>query len=164
MNLSCGQCKRIQPFSGEPPKCDVCGWTIENSSKSESFGAPLKDYAKNPQKPRSSQGSDGLGCLLGFGVVAAIAYGVYYFFFMPDKDRLSGKYNVPIERVDAPPKPHGCDFDDAPLGNKHCHYDKHVYVYDKTGQVIEVDGNPQTCSAGCGPAYSVGQVFVKVED
>jgi hypothetical protein len=24
------------------------------------------------------------------------------------------------------PKPHGCDFDDAPLGNKHCHYEKQV--------------------------------------
>lgn len=22
------------------------------------------------------------------------------------------------------PKPHGCDFEDAPLGNKHCHYER----------------------------------------
>jgi len=27
VNLSCGNCKTIQSFSGDPPKCDVCGWT-----------------------------------------------------------------------------------------------------------------------------------------
>jgi hypothetical protein len=26
VNLSCGNCKAIQSFSGDPPKCDVCGW------------------------------------------------------------------------------------------------------------------------------------------
>ena len=66
--------------------------------------------------------------------------------------------------MSAPPKPHGCGFNDAPLGDKHCHYDKHVYVYDKTGQVIEINGKPQTCPSGCGPAYSVEQIFEKVED
>jgi hypothetical protein len=83
---------------------------------------------------------------------------------MPDKDYLSSKYNVPVERVSIQPKPHGCDFDDAPLGNKHCHYEKHVSVYDKNAQVIEIDGKPHTCSAGCGPAYDVVQVFEKVEE
>jgi hypothetical protein len=174
MNLSCGQCKRIQPFSGEPPKCDVCGWVCgpkipatENSSKSQSFGEPIKDYARVTQTPKTSKPSDtfeGLGCLLGLVIVAAIGFGAYYFFFMPDKDYLSSKYNVPIERVNAPPKPHGCAYNDAPLGDKHCHYDKHVYVYDKNLQVIEIDGTPHTCPTGCGPAYSVEQVFIKVED
>jgi hypothetical protein len=27
VNLSCGNCKATQSFSGDPPKCDVCGWT-----------------------------------------------------------------------------------------------------------------------------------------
>jgi hypothetical protein len=174
MNLSCGQCKRIQPFSGEPPKCDVCGWVCgtktpatENSSKSQSFGEPIKDYARVTQTPKASKSSDnfeGLGCLLALVVVAAIGFGVYYFIFMPDKDYLSSKYNVSAERVNAAPKPHGCDFDDAPLGNKHCHYDKHVYVFDQKGKVIETDGTPQTCPTGCGPAYSVEQVFERVQD
>ncbi len=175
MNLSCGQCKRIQPFSGEPPKCDVCGWalygaktsTTESSPKSQSFGEPLKDYARVTQTPKASKSSDtlvGLGCLLGLAVVAAIGFGVYYFIFMPDKDYLSSKYNVSSERVNAPPKPHGCDFDDAPLGNKHCHYNKHVYVYDKNLQMIEIDGTSRTCPTGCGPAYSVDEVFERVQD
>jgi hypothetical protein len=164
--------------------CDHCGakdwdystvltFSLKNKgqttfeSVASSFGEPLKDYARVTQTPKTSKSSDtfeGLGCLLGLVIVAAIGYGGYYFFFMPDKDYLSSKYNVPVERVSAPPKPHGCDFDDAPLGNKHCHYEKHVYVYDKNDQRIEIDGNPQTCPAGCGPAYSVYQAFVKVED
>jgi hypothetical protein len=97
-------------------------------------------------------------------VLAAIAYGAYYFFFMTDSEQLSGKYNVPVERVTAPPKPHGCAFSDAPLGDKRCHFDKHVYVYDKNGQVIEIAGKPQTCPAECGPAYNVEQVFARVDE
>jgi hypothetical protein len=26
MNLSCGNCKTIRSFSGQPPACDECGW------------------------------------------------------------------------------------------------------------------------------------------
>jgi len=26
MNLSCGNCKAIRSFSGQPPTCDECGW------------------------------------------------------------------------------------------------------------------------------------------
>src|ERR1700680_2159369 len=26
LNLSCGKCEAIRPFSGTPPACDVCGW------------------------------------------------------------------------------------------------------------------------------------------
>jgi hypothetical protein len=28
MNLSCGNCKTIRSFSGQPLKCDVCGWQV----------------------------------------------------------------------------------------------------------------------------------------
>jgi hypothetical protein len=83
---------------------------------------------------------------------------------MPDNEQLANKYNVPVERVSTPPKPHGCAFNDAPLGAKHCHYDRHVYVYDKKGQVIQINGTSQTCPSGCGPAYSVEQIFEKVEE
>jgi hypothetical protein len=145
--------------------------TFSDKPKGESFGSPLKDYARFPHTPQASRSLDffqGIGylfaCLLVLVVVGAIMYGFYYFLFMPDREQLSNKYNVPIERVTVQPKPHGCDFSDAPLGDKHCHYDKHVYVYDKNGQVIGIDGKPQTCTAECGPAYSVVQAFIKVED
>ena len=32
MNLSCGNCKTIQNFSGDPPKCDVCGWVYSTDT------------------------------------------------------------------------------------------------------------------------------------
>lgn len=159
----CNKCKKHSNCLTTDP-CDHCGakdW--DETTVLTSSGRP-RGNAQARQASRTSETSDGLGCLLGLGVVAAIAYGAYYFFFIPDKEQLANKYNVPVERVSAPPKPHGCAYNDAPLGDKHCHYDKHVYVYDRSGQVIEIDGKPQTCPTGCGPTYSVEQVFVKVED
>jgi len=47
---------------------------------------------------------------------------------MPEKQRLAEEYRVNQDQVSVEPKPHGCDFDDAPLGNKHCHYEKVVDV------------------------------------
>jgi hypothetical protein len=47
---------------------------------------------------------------------------------MPEKDRLELQYHVSQDNIVIEPKPHGCDFDDAPLGNKHCHFEKHVDV------------------------------------
>jgi hypothetical protein len=161
MNLSCAKCKTIQPFWGDPPRCYVCGWVLGTELTPTS-----QDYARIPP-PRASRSSDisgGLGCLAGLVIVAAIGFGVYYFLFMPDKDYLASKYNVPVDRVAAPPKPHGCDFDDAPLGNKHCHYEKHVYVFDRNNQVIEIDGNARTCPTGCGPAYRVEQDFQRADE
>lgn len=35
LNLSCGSCRAVRPFSGSPPVCSVCGWT----------------YHPNPSKP-----------------------------------------------------------------------------------------------------------------
>jgi hypothetical protein len=46
----------------------------------------------------------------------------------PEKDRLAQQYQIPEDKVIVDSKPHGCDFDDAPLGNKHCHYEKQVDV------------------------------------
>jgi hypothetical protein len=175
----CNKCKKHSNCLTIDP-CDHCGakdWdestvlsgkpkTYGQKISDELFGSPLKDYARIPA-PRTSllaELSGVLGWLSGLVLIAAIGFGVYYFFFMPEKDRLSGRYNVPIERVDAPPKPHGCDFDDAPLGNKHCHFEKHVYVFDRNNQVIEIDGNPRTCPTGCGPAYRVEQDFQRVDE
>jgi hypothetical protein len=147
----CNKCKKRSNCLTIDP-CDHCG---------------AKDWVQTTVLPsRASQRVDqtqGCGLVVAIVVIVAIGFGIY-FFFVPDNQQLAFRYSIPEERVSAPPKPHGCAFSDAPLGDKHCHYDKHVYVYDKTRQVIEVDGNPQTCSAGCGPAYSVVQEFSRVED
>jgi hypothetical protein len=42
----------------------------------------------------------------------------------PEKQKLADEYNVSQDAVFIEPKPHGCAFDDAPLGSKHCHYEK----------------------------------------
>jgi len=47
MNLSCWNCKAIQPFSGNPPKCDVCGWVYVKPTSSDRLDkkqAVVADY------------------------------------------------------------------------------------------------------------------------
>jgi hypothetical protein len=44
----------------------------------------------------------------------------------PEKEKLAEQYNIPQDKVLIQAKPHGCDFDDAPLGNKHCHFEKRI--------------------------------------
>jgi hypothetical protein len=58
-------------------------------------------------------------------VIIAVIYFLYTM-LAPDKTKIANEYNVPESQVFVAPKPHGCDFDDAPLGNKHCHFEKVV--------------------------------------
>jgi hypothetical protein len=130
MNLSCGKCKTIRPFSGDPPKCDVCGWVLGTETP----------HPKNPSEPLESESfkgktADGVAKAVRFLIkitafwlgFAGLVY-VLYLIFASDQTKLSNEYNAPEDHVFVQPKPHGCDFDDAPLGSKHCHYEKHVEV------------------------------------
>jgi hypothetical protein len=63
--------------------------------------------------------------LFGWGISLIIILGVLYW-LTPEKEKLAIEYNVPEEKVLIEPEPHGCDYDDAPLGNKHCHFEKVV--------------------------------------
>lgn len=45
-------------------------------------------------------------------------------FLTPEEQHLAQKYHVSQDAVFVTPKPHGCDFEDAPPGNKHCHFDR----------------------------------------
>jgi hypothetical protein len=119
MNLSCGKWKTIQPFSGDPPKCDVCGWVCRTESTSSMSKAAADGVAK---------AITFLMKIAAFWAVVAVIGYVLYLIFASDQTKLSNEYNVPQDHVFAQTKPHGCDFDDAPLGNKHCHYEKHVDV------------------------------------
>jgi hypothetical protein len=51
-------------------------------------------------------------------------FAILAYWFTSEKDRLAGQYHVSQDAVVIEPKPHGCAFDDAPLGNKHCHYEE----------------------------------------
>jgi hypothetical protein len=67
-----------------------------------------------------------LGKLLVWGVVIVGGLLAAEHWFTPEKQRLAQEYNIPQDRVFILAKPHGCDFDDAPLGNKHCYFEKQV--------------------------------------
>lgn len=63
--------------------------------------------------------------LFGWGSVIAVIL-VMLHWLTPEKKRLADEYKITQDKVFVEPKPHGCDFDDAPLGSKHCHYEKVV--------------------------------------
>src|SRR5438046_274287 len=55
--------------------------------------------------------------------------------------RYAKHYSVDMDRVFMEPKPHDCDFIKAPLGMKHCHFDKSV--------VTQPPQPEQDWSSGC---------------
>lgn len=82
-----------------------------------------------------SKATDGVGKavrgmmkIAAFWAVVVVIGSVLYLILASDQTKLSNAYNVPQDHVFVQPKPHGCDFTDAPLGEKHCHYEKHVDV------------------------------------
>jgi hypothetical protein len=71
--------------------------------------------------------------VLGRGVGLVIVGLVWWYFLLTPKkqslkQRLADEYKVTRDQVFIAPKPYGCDFGDAPLGNKHCHFEKVVDV------------------------------------
>jgi hypothetical protein len=50
------------------------------------------------------------------------------YWLTPEKERLAQQYRLSQDGVIIEPKPHGCAFDDVPLGNKYCHFEKKVDV------------------------------------
>lgn len=69
-----------------------------------------------------------VGKVFVWGVVATLGMVVLLYWLTPEEYRLAERYQVSKDRVIIEPKPHGCDFGDAPLGNKHCHYEKETNV------------------------------------
>lgn len=133
INISCAECNAIRPFSGGPPnwKCEVCGWELGTSSRGRSGGAPVAgmDSKKSSNMDLIADGLAGFLKIifLGIGFVVAVYY-VNYYFLQSDSDRLANEYSVPADKVVVDKKPHGCDYNDAPLGEKHCHFEKVVEV------------------------------------
>jgi hypothetical protein len=84
-----------------------------------------------PNTPHGEKLSETFGRLLVklFWVILILGglYGIVYW-LTPEKTQLAQEYKIAEDKVVVEPKPHGCDFDDAPLGNKHCHYEKSVDV------------------------------------
>ena len=79
------------------------------------------------QPPWYEQIGRTLGSLFVLGIVVVVI-AVIITWFTPEADQLARQHHVSKDKVIIQPQPHGCDFDDAPLGNKHCHYQKSVDV------------------------------------
>ena len=136
MNFPCDNCKAIRPFSGEPLTCEVCGWEVRDAAS-----LPKTDVAPlEPAPVWTAEQKVGLGLLLRiglWGVVIVMAAFITVQYLMPEKHpdiltpgryRLALKYGLTVDQVFIDAKPAGCDFTDAPLGDKHCHFEQNVYL------------------------------------
>ena len=136
MNLFCHNCKAIRPFTGEPLKCDVCGWV-----ECDAASLPKPDVLPTEPDPVwTGERKIELGVLLRivlWGIVIVTAVFVVVQFLMPGKHpdiltpgkyQLALKYGLTVDQVFIDPKPTGCDFTDAQLGDKHCHFEQNVYL------------------------------------
>jgi len=150
MNQPCDRCKAVRPFSGDPPKCTVCGWEFPVSGPihNDAASLPKTDLPSveigepDPDGTRTWTGEQkvALGLLLrvalwGILIVAAVVLAVQ--FLAPGKRSnvltesrygLALKYHLLEEDVDMDPKPAGCSFTDAPVGEKHCHFEQDINV------------------------------------
>ncbi len=125
MKLSCGKCGAIQSFSGEPLKCDVCGWLVESTDTAYWQNLRLKRAQPLHKSKTVVELQQIFQMIVGLAIVLVIMY-LFFSWLTPIQDDLADKYKVSKTDVTVEPKPHGCDFEDAPLGNKHCHYEKVV--------------------------------------
>jgi hypothetical protein len=71
-----------------------------------------------------------------FGVVV-LAFVVWWLLPADWRIKYASEYMLDPEQVAIEHKPHDCDWDSAPLGNKHCHYEEFVTVFNRDGKIIE---------------------------
>jgi hypothetical protein len=79
--------------------------------------------------------------LLGWGIgLGVLVFAVWW--LLPDNWQIkyAAEYSVDGDQVVIERKPHNCDWNSAPLGSKHCHYDAVVTVYNQYGHIIEGPG------------------------
>lgn len=75
--------------------------------------------------------------LLGIAVLAVVAW-----WLLPNDWRIkyAAEYTLDTDQVTIDRKPHDCEWDSAPIGNKHCHYAELVTVLNSEGKVIDGTG------------------------
>jgi hypothetical protein len=97
-----------------------------------------------------------LVCLFGMGITIFILW-----WFLPDTWRIkyAVQYNVHTEDVEIEHQPYNCDWDTAPIGKKHCHYERMVRVVNKQNQLV--DGtNVRLGANGATISFDGGQTWV----
>ncbi len=135
--LTCIHCHRVRQFSGNPLKCEHCG--RENATDTEYWQNLRKQRQEPTPEPIPRPGAkpfraflNAFVAIVGLGIlfVAAIAIvgSVIGKALESDAERLAVEYGISEKNVSIDSKPHGCDFSDAPLGEKHCHFEKDVDI------------------------------------
>jgi hypothetical protein len=79
-----------------------------------------------------------IGSLMIMGFVAA---GVYWgaSYLMPTKYKFAMQNFVRPDKVSVADKPHDCNWDVAPLGNKYCHYEEVPIInHDQSGNIESI--------------------------
>jgi hypothetical protein len=78
--------------------------------------------------------------LIGWAILAGIALIIWW--LLPDRItdpwRYSIQYHTDTDQVFYEGKPHDCDYDKAPFGNKECHFEKSVSVFKNDKGVNQV--------------------------
>lgn len=152
MNLSCGNCKAIRPVSGNPPKCDVCGWVCgtEYTDSPITYNAPSRHTDEDDlydtihsavsdalaAQPKPKQRNYGMDLLYFVGAIMLFTVVPDSYSRKPwvNKFIYSIRYSVDssqvIQTMSGPPS--DCDFSKAPIGVKGCEYVKKAEVQETT--------------------------------
>ena len=167
MNFPCDNCKAIRAFSGEPPKCEVCGWECGVSSGREADAPPVEPVSVWTGEEKVGRRAVLMVSFWGVLIVGAIyllaqflAPGRHPDILTPGRYQLALKYNLTEDQVFMDPKPTNCDFSVSPVGDKHCHFEQSLNV---VRECVSLSGAPAAPEANC-PVKRVYVSWRKVPD
>lgn len=66
----------------------------------------------------------------------ALYWGASY--LMPTKYKVAMQKFVHLTQVSVADKPHDCNWDAAPIGNKYCHYDETLFAFTDKNRRVEM--------------------------
>jgi hypothetical protein len=139
MDFPCDQCKTIRSFSGEPPRCDVCGRLRDVPLLALADVPPASPDTLTPEH-KIAIGTIMRLIFWGVLVVGIIFLGIQRFgpqvnspgkpsaHLAPSQYQIALEYHLTEDQVLMDPKPQECDFTTAPVGNKHCHFEQSLNV------------------------------------
>jgi hypothetical protein len=115
-------------------------WKTRARAAMEAGKVATREAVAIPEKTKKDAGEFVAG-MFGLAMLAAIVAGLW-FWLAPDSLQLTTKYNLPDSAVYVQPKPHNCDFDWAPIGNKGCRYVKHTMLLDAHDNEVQPPTQP----------------------
>ena len=144
MHLPCQNCKGLQPFSGEPPICDVCGWEAPWSKTTPPANPTTKrSVVKSSEETnlRAVARFAGMLCAIAIGLMVFWYGGIELLIWLAPESRYgyAFKYTDSADQVFIEPKPHDCEWGKAPIGSKYCHFERHIsFANDEHGNIKAV--------------------------